>query len=110
MKPSELIERGWTQKALARDEKGVAVTTCDKKGVCWCPLGAIIVAVKCGKSTACSEFIRLMAEKLGGLGRHSISEWNDAEIRTKEEVIELLRQVEKQMEELFEPENLYKTE
>lgn len=36
-----LIEKGWTQRAFARTEEGVAVVTLDEKATCFCAIGAI---------------------------------------------------------------------
>lgn len=41
-----IIEKGWTQGAFARDDKGMVVSYHDPNATSYCMLGAVAVAVK----------------------------------------------------------------
>ena len=94
MKPSEYIEKGWTQGEIARNESGYCVPASDPDAVCWCAVGAIGAAYPIDKTMhpdylEARDSIRRVLSESGV--ECSISEWNDDPRRTKEEVLDLFR-------------------
>jgi len=81
-----LLARGWCQGYFAKDEAGHNVTENDPGAVCWCAVGATLRAahvLRFDNSEA------LLALRVLGAEIRSwvIPNWNDAEGRTKEEVL-----------------------
>ena len=93
-KAADLIEKGWTQQAFARDEAGWGIHPGEKGAVSWCLSGALWVVI-CGdmpfdKTPKHAKLIlyRLFENlRLGELP----ARWNDSPGRTKGQVASLLR-------------------
>ena len=84
MKPSELLrENGWCQHSMAISATGDEVDPKSRMAVTFCALGAI---ARC-YSNDYSMFIENKLRKYLG---SDIVDWNDADERTKEEVIAAL--------------------
>ena len=65
MKPSDYIEKGWTQGTYAIDELGNDVGTTGKGvAVAWCAMGAIHEAYKSDREKVTEVFDRLSFELL----------------------------------------------
>lgn len=83
------IERGWTQHTAARDVQNKPVDPSEPSAVCWCMLGAIACGpcvpdyVAAGARTELVDTIRLQGYPNAAL----VSEYNDGESRTKDDVI-----------------------
>lgn len=94
MRPIDLIRKGWTQGAFARDRNGEGVYSRDKKAVCWCLSGAIIAGFDYEyQRWKYSSSIRKKIKEL--YGRDDILSWNDDRNRTKKQVLEVMEEVEK---------------
>lgn len=81
----DMLAKGWTQHASARDARGLSVDDRDSAACYWCMLGAISAAAggdKKAYSSACDK-VRLFTGE-------SISYYNDRSGRTKEEVLMLM--------------------
>ena len=90
-----LIEKGWSQKASARDKTGRACSTYSRHAVSYCATGALCVSILPTKRTRhgdswCSNKVWKLWQKISqdfaDSGIHDIPKWNDEEIRTKEQV------------------------
>lgn len=95
-----LRERGWTQKAIGRDEHGTPISGDGllTNGVCFCAVGALQVAA------SGEDFHELIVERICGkilaatsikcvhpyFNVFSITTWNDEPGRTFDEVITAL--------------------
>ncbi len=93
MKAYELLEStGWCQGTYARDANGEAVHAMDEEACSYCILGAIWKTYGYGDA---SDLVRRILSKGKGKRRghsiRSIAEWQDAQERTKEEVIAALK-------------------
>ena len=76
MKPSELIKKyGWIQHELGSEAMG------------YCIVGAVHASFK---RKSLINRLHLLDSLTCNLDIHSLSEWNDDPLRTKEEVIEFL--------------------
>lgn len=96
MKPSECIKKGWIKGRLAIDNQGSYCSPIDPRACGWCTVGAIR---KCFNNDGyCDAFYKLLFEKIRNkYNKYSdIEEFNDAPSRTKEEVIEVLEEAEKE--------------
>ncbi len=80
------VDRGWTQGGMARDAAGCQVTPRDPDAVCWCALGAIL-AGRGARQHACIALSR----HIGGRFFGRVADWNDAAVRTAEDVASTLR-------------------
>ena len=77
-----LIEKGWCQRAFAKNKYGIKVTPHDPSAVCFCMVGAIKRFWSSQEYKAClclADFTR----------PHSLLSWQDAPGRTKAEVLEV---------------------
>ena len=83
------IAQGWTQGAAARLRDGTAAGSADPDAASWCAMGAIYCSAV--EMLPYNEAMCADAAAFGALGRSlgfpSIPEWNDAEGRTKAEVL-----------------------
>lgn len=95
MKPSDYIKKGWTQGSLARNSKGMLRSPDDPDAICWCMIGAI-----CKVTTNNAEVMRFLQCTHNALKKRgipsAIAAYNDTVGRTKEEVIEVLEEAEKE--------------
>jgi hypothetical protein len=87
MTAMELIEKGWTQRAFARDRDGRKVLASDPRACKWCIGGAIYLAYP--DQTAWLEAVAKLRKVIGDIALPTW--WNDAPERTHEEVIEACR-------------------
>lgn len=87
----KLIEQGWTQGAYARSASGYSVdSNSTPDAVCWCLSGAIIRVATAQAIPVYKIRDRLREVLFLRVGNGSIVVWNDAPLRTKEEVLALL--------------------
>lgn len=77
-----LIEKGWCQRAFAKDANGKKVFSWHPSAVCWCAIGAINATEP--NNGGPWRYL----EKVVG---RSPDTWNDAPERTQAEVIEAFR-------------------
>ena len=87
-----IIQEGWTKGAYAVDALGCRVRYMDSAACQWCLSGAIL--------KACFEFgvdFEVVEIAFNGTipGTDNISRFNDRPIRTKEDVIHLIQQVQR---------------
>ena len=89
-KAADMIEKGWTQRAGARSEKGNSVHPLARNAKSWCLSGALsaVSPLDEGNELHKSTFLRL-AENLGFIGH--VTAWNDSPGRTQKEVVGILR-------------------
>lgn len=94
-----LETKGWTQDEFARDINGVGVGSLSKSATCYCTIGAINAATSAlvERNTGWDEErradLRLNAKRaVRQVIQGGIAMWNDTEGRTKDEVIEALKQ------------------
>jgi hypothetical protein len=80
----ELIEKGWTRGAEARDEYGNAKGWKSKKAVCFCAIGAIWKAdgKAFGPVGDLAQYTLVSCIRTPG-----IAQWNDSPRRTKKQVL-----------------------
>lgn len=77
MLPSEYLRRGWCQRNLATDAKGLGTAPWDAAAVAWCVVGAYGGARPLVWGTALAQITDEPSSAL----------WNDAQGRTQAEVI-----------------------
>ena len=83
----KLIQKGWTQGTLARDQKGAEVSSSSRSAVQWCALGAL-TAYKAADDIEAAQFIRRC---IPARYDNCVSDWNDSPRRTKQEVISVFK-------------------
>ena len=88
----DLIKQGWTQKALARNERGWTVSPMHHGACTWCIEGALFKAQWDLSPGVEGEYLDPMASRLVAFFRAPISEWNDQEGRTQSEVVEAMEE------------------
>jgi hypothetical protein len=83
------VEKGWTQGWVAADKGGQRVDYRDEDAVCWCSLGAIWRAVEDLCPAGVRSWMEREAEEVveKAIGNEYIGDWNDADGRTKGEVL-----------------------
>lgn len=89
---ADICERGWAQRAWARDRQGAKVGGASVTAVCWCAGDAIFQAAKV---IAPQGYFGAVQTACRALRRHinaNIATWNDAPARTQAEVVETLRE------------------
>ena len=90
----DLVGRGWTQYALARDSVGAAVEYWDESVCSLCALGAIYTAARghLGEDHCYPVHRDLSAKAIqaveAGLGNDTISDFNDSESASQDAVVE----------------------
>lgn len=91
---SILVERGWTQGAMARTIAGLQASPGRTDAVCWCASGAIWAAARKLYGVQRGLTIEGLArERLRDVIRPAaVAIWNDAKGRTAHEVAEKLRE------------------
>ncbi len=92
MLPSDYISMGWCQFNFAEDIDKNLVDATSPKAVAWCALGAISVL---GQEDLIlyHDYRKELRKVIPGW----ISEWNDAKDRTKNEIIDVFKQVERNL-------------
>ena len=96
MRPSQYLELGWTQNALARDRRG-APTHLDSPGaVTWCLMGALACARQKGTINAAQrlELYRVLAQQVQEYGYSSPVVWQNDPQRRKQAVVAIMQQAE----------------
>ena len=78
-----VVERGWCQRASARNASGIPCEWDEPAACQWCSTGAMlhVVSMFVWEHAGALNFLRQ------AIGQHSIVGWNDAPERTKEEVL-----------------------
>lgn len=85
MEGKKLIERGWCQGALARNEGGLRVPIYDSRVTSVCSVGALVAgSAEHGDVCEAEDLLRVAA----GVYHSDVPTWNDDPQRTKEEVIQ----------------------
>jgi len=101
MKPSEilsqagdLVAKGWTQGAYARDAQGESCASSDPEAACFCATGAVrhVCPVACER-VAAWPFLRK------AISNDSITLFNDHPDRTQAQVVKAFRKAAKLAEE-----------
>jgi hypothetical protein len=91
----ERLQSGWCQGADARDESGSAVDPWSDRARSWSLLGAL-VAVTDPLAPLGNARLGALRRALAALAEFvvepSLADWNDADARTKENVIDVLDQ------------------
>jgi hypothetical protein len=79
-----LVERGWTQRASARNERGEIVAAASDDACSWCAMAALAFA-----ANGAPYYPAHMALRAAIFGREGgpIPRWNDAPERTQAEVV-----------------------
>jgi hypothetical protein len=91
---SALVEKGWCQGAEARDARGRVTRVGAADCVAWSLLGAL-QATTAGDPETGLEDIGVAVSALAELiNDPSLAHWNDAEARTKLEVLSVLKDAE----------------
>ncbi len=96
MKAWQLIEKGWTQGASARDSYGIGVYSGDPDAICWCAIGALAAVYGDSQDEYDQAFRRVVGVLTDRLGcvYPVIMQWNDAPGRTQAEVVALLKEAD----------------
>lgn len=87
-KARALIEQGWSQGCGAKDANGFPVSTSSQEATSYCAIGALEAA-----GDLSFGHWRALEALRAGLPEASITGWNDARDRTKEEVLDLYDRV-----------------
>lgn len=84
----KLLEKGWTQRAYARNANGVAVDEGSPNACSFCVTGALNRAYACLEThLLVGRFVKV---RTGGDWLHL---WNDAPGRTQEEVLTMIDEI-----------------
>lgn len=99
MRPSDYIARGWTQGNYAIELWGRGVGFAHPRAIKWCVFGALLVAHRKGGITGLEyrELDGSLHRRVREMGQTSYSVWQDAKGRTKREVLDLMRDAEKEV-------------
>ncbi len=89
MLPSDYISIGWCQFHFAEDIDKKLVDSVSEEAVTWCAFGAISILDQ-EDSKLYDDYCKELRKIIPGL----IHTWNDAKGRTKNEIIDTLKQVE----------------
>ena len=96
-KAADIVEKGWTQWAFARNEYGSPVHPCEKEADRWCLTGALVAATNSTISVMDAPTSLIKGLKLED---DQAVRWNDDPSRTQAGVVELLREAAKREETL----------
>ena len=90
---ADIVERGWTQHAYARDDDEINCKIGSEKAVSWCLSGALLLTF----DRLCEDLPMFTWHLLSNyLGLSvSIANWNDNPDRTQKDVVKLLREAAK---------------
>ncbi len=94
---AELIEKGWCQRDMAQDSKGVGISSVSPDAARWCLLGAVRRSILGLDANEANPSAWEMLDRASDYLRANlpygsrITSWNDSSKRTKEDVIQLLR-------------------
>lgn len=92
----ELIKGGWCQGAMARTKDGREVNEASNDAKSFCLRGAHRRASAMNGMLICNDFLWALSKAIGGV--RSVADFNDAEGRTKAEVLKVLRKARKILE------------
>lgn len=92
---ADLIEKGWTQKTLARNKQDQGCSPNNKNAVAWCVMGALLRVTD--RSITYFTALNTLRGQME-LGT-SINSWNDHPKRTQAEVVTALRAAARKAEE-----------
>lgn len=97
MKLSDVLsdESKWTKGAMARLANGVVTSALDENATLFCLVGGMIKVTKEGK-LSWEELYEFVRRDLKG---YPVSVWNDSALRTWKEVAEVVKKVDKWIEE-----------
>jgi hypothetical protein len=91
---SDLIRRGWTQRAESRDAGGDAVDPWQPTATCWSLLGALVAALEEQADSGHDLPLQELADALDALAlfvdADSLADWNDDSARTHDDVMRVL--------------------
>lgn len=95
MKAHELLadEKNWIKGVLSRDEDGIPCMPSHPTACCWCASGAIMKVYRDPKAQN-NAYDTLEAHLLKEKHLEGIVNWNDAEERTHQEIISLLKELD----------------
>lgn len=96
IKPSDYLKQGWCQELLSVDSNEEYIDPLNPKAVKWCMFGAITIAEykACGTHGGLiyGQLRRNLNKTIG-----SIHRWNNSSKRTKDEVITIMEQSEREV-------------
>lgn len=84
-----LVEKGWTQDDVAKDRFSVPCDALSREATCFCAVGAILRAqedLRIEQNVTCRDDLILSFERVTHIG--DLADFNDAEERTEEQVLE----------------------
>lgn len=84
------LRRGWTRGTVARDSLGRPVSCRSTDAVSWCLAGAVDLETDRLKYYDVATTMDMIRAELRPLGYTSLAEFNDAETRTRDQVVGLL--------------------
>lgn len=90
-----LVEKGWTQKASARDKDLEPVDSLSKKASCYCSIGALNFAeskLGCVDGLVSVNAAKLLCKEINKdttYPFYNLIQWNDSHLTVKAEVIEV---------------------
>ena len=95
VKAYELIQQGWTQLVMARDNDGIPCNPTNLNAKCWCTIGAITAAYS-EEPELRKAAINKLQNKLDEdrIDPISIAEWNDAYFQEKNAVYSTLKELD----------------
>lgn len=87
-----LLENGWTTRQTARNSRGEGVSVYDPTACSFCVLGAVwrVGGYVSPLGGDMEELVRRVIRARVPLGNHAPGTYNDAEGRTKEEVLSVI--------------------
>ena len=90
----DLVEKGWCQGTEARDGNGDAIDVMSGGATSWSLLGALQATTVSDPSTDLQDIGDAVAAIAELIVDPSLANWNDADTRTKLEVLNVLRDAE----------------
>lgn len=97
MKASEYIKQGWIQHTPAKDRYGISVHANNPNATCWCMVGAISASLGLNNIDTSAEFSQKIRICMGII-KSPVTTWSDNRMRTQQEVIDVLEQMEREYE------------
>jgi hypothetical protein len=89
-----LVEKGWCQGAEARDAHGLPTAVGAADAAAWSLLGALQATTAADPSTELQDIGDAVSALAEVIMDPSLANWNDAEARTKLEVLSVLKDAE----------------
>lgn len=84
-KARALVEKGWTQRAMARDESRRRVNAVDPTACRWCAVGSVVSVTAARFDARYAKLIYAVKHAAGAA--FTLASWNDAPCRTQAEVL-----------------------